>query len=100
MAKLPGFAEILIRRGIISSDQFQEADRMAKDERAKVEDVLVRLGYATGEEVMRAVAEATKYPYVNLSEVSIPESVIELVPESVARENKILPMSEEEGVLT
>jgi type IV pilus assembly protein PilB len=100
MAKLPGFAEILIRRGVISADQFHEAERMAKDERAKPEDVLVRLGYATGDEVMRAVAEATKYPYVNLSEVSIPESVIELVPESVARENKILPMAEEEGVLT
>lgn len=100
MAKLPSFAEILIRRGIIGADQFAEAERIAKDERTKVEDTLVRLGYATGDEVMRAVAEATKYPYVNLNEVSIPESVIELVPESVARENKILPMTEEDGVLT
>lgn len=100
MAKLPSFAEILIRRGIISTEQFAEADRIAKDERTKVEETLVRLGYATGDEVMRAVAEATKYPYVNLNEVSIPESVIELVPESVARENKILPMTEEDGVLT
>jgi len=100
MAKMPNWAEILIRRGIIGADQFQEADRMAIDDRSRTVDTLVKLGYATGEEVMRAVAEATKYPYVNLNEISIPESVIELVPESVARENKILPMAEEDGVLT
>ena len=50
-------------------------------------DALIRLGYATGEEVMRAMAEQHGLDYVNLSEVVIPPSVVELVPESVAREN-------------
>ena len=36
---------------------------------------------------------------MNLKEVTIPPSVVELVPESVARENFILPMSEEDGSL-
>ena len=48
---------------------------------------------------MRALAEASGLEFVDLKEVQIPDSVIELVPESVARENSILPMSEDDGAL-
>ncbi len=72
---------------------------MADEMGTKVPDALVRLGYATGEEVTRAIAEEHGYDYVNLSEVVIPPSVVELVPESVARENVIIPMAEGEGEL-
>lgn len=93
------FTEILIRQGVISPEQLAEADQMAKSPGMKVGDALVRLGYATGDEVMRAVAQASGYDFVNLNEVVIPPSVVELVPESVARENSILPMAEEDGAL-
>ena len=45
------------------------------------------------------MAEQHGLDYVNLSEVVIPPSVVELVPESVARENAILPLAEEDGEL-
>ncbi len=73
---------------------------MAKESGIKLPDALVRLGYATGEDVMRAMAEQHGLNYVNLSEVVIPPSVVELVPESVARENAVLPLSEGDGRLT
>lgn len=93
------FTDILLRRGVVSLDQLSEADRMARDTNTKVADCLVQLGYATGEEVMRAMAEQHRLQYVDLKEVTIPESIIELVPESVARENNILPMKEEDESL-
>ena len=37
--------------------------------------------------------------FVDLTEVTIPPAVIELVPESVARENVVLPLSQDNGVL-
>jgi type IV pilus assembly protein PilB len=37
--------------------------------------------------------------FVNLNDVQIPPSVVELVPESVARENVVLPLSQENGAL-
>ena len=94
------YTEILIRQGICGPDQLTEAKQMAKESGMKLPDALVRLGYATGEEVMRAMAEQHGLNYVNLSEVSIPPSVVELVPESVARENAVLPLSEGDGRLT
>ena len=93
------FTEILIRQGVISPNQLAEAQQMARGSGVKVGDALVRLGYATSEEVMRALAQEHGYDYVDLTEVVIPPSIVELVPESVARENAILPMDEEDGAL-
>ena len=94
------FAEILIRNQVISIDQFREADQVARESGKTAGDILVQLGYATGDEVMEAMATEHHIPYIDLSRNKVTESVIELVPESVARENSILPFEEQEGELT
>lgn len=94
------FTDILIRQRIISADQVVEAQNMGRATGQSLADALIRLGYASGEEVMRAMAQEYRLDYVNLKEVSIPPAIVELVPESVARENAILPMGEEDGQLT
>ena len=93
------FSDILIQRGIISAEQLAEAKRLAAEKGDRIADCLVRLGYATSEEVMLAIAQEHGLQYVDLKEISIPSNVIELVPESVARENVILPMAEDEDSL-
>jgi len=45
------------------------------------------------------MAEHHGVQYVDLAELEIPKAVIELVPESVARENVVLPLSLEGNVL-
>ena len=94
------YTEILIRQGIVSADQLAEAQQMVADQGMSLPEALVRLDYTTGEEVMRAMAEQHGLEYVNLTEVTIPPSVVELVPESVARENVAIPLAESEGTLT
>jgi type IV pilus assembly protein PilB len=91
------YTDILVRQRVISPEQLAEAEQMAEQAGIKVPDALIRLGYATGEEVTRAVAEEHNMDYVTLGDVVIPQTVIELVPESVARENVILPLSEHDG---
>jgi type IV pilus assembly protein PilB len=49
---------------------------------------------------MRAMAEHHGMRYVDLSSVRISDDIIELVPEAVARENSVIPLSEDDGVLT
>ncbi len=96
---MPGFANLLVKRGIISPDQYIEAEQVARDGGKSPSETLVQLGYATGQEVMQSVAQEHRLEYVDLAEHRIPDGVIELVPESVARENSILPIGEEEGRL-
>ena len=94
-----GFGRVLIEQGIISPEQYKEADSVARETSSTVADALVKLGHATGDEVMQAIAKVHRLRYVDLTNVEIPERIIELVPESVARENKVLPLEELDGRL-
>ncbi len=100
MAKNRGdFTEILVRKQILGPDQLEEARALAQQSGAKIQDALIKLNYAQPDEIMSAIAEFHGMEYVNLTDVTIPPSVVELVPESVARENVILPMAQEGGML-
>ena len=93
------FTDLLLKKGVISLDQLTEAEEVAKTTSADVGDVLVQMEYATPEEVSEALAKHHKIPYVDLRSAQISDEVVELVPESVARENTVLPFSEEDGAL-
>jgi len=94
-----GFTDVLVRRQTLSPDQLGEAASMAQQSGIKIQEAILKLGYATAKEVMSAIAEHHGMQFVDLTEVTIPPSVVELVPESVARENFILPMAQEGGAL-
>jgi type IV pilus assembly protein PilB len=94
MAKARGdFTDILLKKRILGPDQLAEAENLATSTGLKLQDALAKLNYATPIEIMNAVAEKHGMQFVDLSELDIPKSVIELVPESVARENVIIPLS-------
>ncbi|WP_437205406.1 GspE/PulE family protein [Planctomicrobium sp. SH664] len=80
--------------GTISADQLKEAEGMARNLGLHPEDALIKLGYI--DETLIAQAKAVQYGYtfVNLDEIEIPHRLVELVPESVARENTCIPIEE------
>jgi type IV pilus assembly protein PilB len=59
----------------------------------------VKQQYLSANEVMSAVAEHNGLQFVDMTDLTIPKSVIELVPESVARENVVLPLELEGNTL-
>ena len=88
------FTDLMLTRGLISLDQLSEAKLISNKEDKAIGPCLVKLGYASGEEVAQSLAEFYKFEFVDLSTIKIPDHVIQLVPESVARENKIIPISD------
>jgi type IV pilus assembly protein PilB len=89
----------LVGRGIVGPEQLAEAQAIAKNNGGKVHEVLIKQGYASSEQVMQAMADLNGYEFFDLRDVPIPPSVVELVPESVARENAVIPLAEEDGAL-
>ena len=77
----------------------RSAQRSAADRQFGVEESLIKLGYADADDIMKAKAEQHGLPFVELREIEIPPSVIELVPESLARENIVMPLSQESGTI-
>jgi type IV pilus assembly protein PilB len=94
------YLEILLRKRVITPAQLTEAKRQATQDGIPLSDSLVKGEYVSADQLCRAMAEQHGLAFVNLSEVKIPRSVVATVPESVARENVILPLAEEDGSLT
>ncbi|MBH55724.1 MAG: ATPase, T2SS/T4P/T4SS family [Planctomycetaceae bacterium] len=100
MASQPSdYVNVLLKRSLVSPDQVTEAEELSRNNSIPLGEALVSLNYVTGEDVCRAMAEHYALDYVNLSEIKIPESVVELVPETIARENITIPLSEEGDAL-
>lgn len=93
------FTDILIKSGKLSDAQREEAIGVARNRGVKLAEALVQLEYLTADDVMSAMAEMHRLEYVKLNNVQIPASVIEQVPESVARENVVVPLGQENGML-
>ena len=73
MAKARGdFTDILLRKQVLSTEQLQEAASLSQQTAAKLQDCLVRLGYASLEQVMAAVAEYHGLQFINLAETPTP----------------------------
>lgn len=100
MAKARGdFADVLLRKKMIGPDQLAEAENIASATGIKLQDAIIKQQYLAANEVMSAIAEFYGMQFVDLKEVSIAKAVIELVPESVARENLVIPLNLEDNTL-
>ncbi len=88
------FSEILVTKGIISQEQLTEATKVASDSGKTLHEEILRLGYAPAARVMKALAKANRMVFTDLEGMTVPDEVIDLVPESVARENTILPLEQ------
>jgi hypothetical protein len=96
---LPDVASILLRRGLLTAGQVEEAQTFQRQHGGRLEEALIGLGHATPQAVAAAVAEAYGVAFIDLNGVIIPRAVLELLPESVARENVVLPFAQADGVL-
>jgi type IV pilus assembly protein PilB len=91
MAKANDYTDILVRKKVLSADQLEEARNLAMSTGVKLQDALIKSNYASPGEVMEAMAEFHGLQFVDLANAEIPKAVIELMPESVAREHVVLP---------
>lgn len=93
------FTDLLLRRGVVSLDQLSEATNAARQDDMSVADALIKLQYAAPQDVYRSLADFHKMNFVDLAAVRIDDTIIQLVPESVARENNVIPYMEDGDAL-
>jgi hypothetical protein len=84
---------LLVERQVITLEQLEEARQLQQRCGIRLADALVRLGYAGVAQVLAIHAEALGLAFFDLSNLVVPPAVIELLPESVARENVVLPVA-------
>jgi type IV pilus assembly protein PilB len=100
MARKKRMGEILVTSGQITEEQLEEALGRAARKNIRVGEALIELGYLTEMDVFAAIGDQLGVPYVSLSYYSVDPDVINLVPEQVARQNKIIPLFRVRNSLT
>jgi type IV pilus assembly protein PilB len=86
------FGDILVGLKIITPDQLRKATQEQKQKGERLEQTLVRLGYATEELVLQVLADYFDLPFVDLDTYLIDEKVVRMIPEEMARRHTLIPL--------
>ncbi len=90
-AKGPRLGEMLLARGIITDDQLEESLREQLVTSERLGTILVGRGYVGEVELVKILAEHFGLPFVDLEDLTIDPSAVQLVKESFARYHQLLP---------
>ena len=94
--------QLLLRRGVLSQEQLDEALRHQQScsERKLIGEVLVELGYVDDRGVLETLAEAYGLPFASDTARVADPKVIEVLPREFLEEHGVLPMFLVRGILT
>lgn len=86
--------EALIHEGVLTAEQLAEVkDKVAKNG-GSIFGVLVSDKLITNEQLTKAIAKATKMPYVNLTAAIVDPKILELLPQDIAERYMAVPLGE------
>ncbi|MDD4909922.1 MAG: hypothetical protein PHR44_04495 [Candidatus Omnitrophica bacterium] len=84
--------ELLIERGVISSQQLEKALSVQKEKGGLIGEILVESGYAREEDIVQALTAQYGFPYLPLANYEIAPEVVNAIPERVARQYAVMPI--------
>jgi len=94
--------EALLQEGLVNSEELDSALKEQQNTNDRLGLILLNKGVVSTDEMAPFLAKYFSVPYVKVKEIykEIKPEVIALIPESLARRFNILPISQEENVLT
>ena len=85
--------ELLVRGGLISEEQLQEALVSQREHGGRLGTNLISLGHIKDHTLVDFLSQHFGVPSVDLGQIEIDERVIQIIPADVARKYTILPVS-------
>ncbi len=92
--------EMLIKAGLISQKQLQEALQLQKTNGGKLGYNLVRLNYVKEEDITSLLSEQYGVPAIHLEHFEIDESILKHIPSDVAQKYLVIPIERTGATLT
>jgi len=89
------FRKILVVPGFITETQFREAAKEAKEGNRLIEDILVEKDLISDRKLGELVADEFGYNFVSLEKEIIPDKILNIVPELIAREQRIIAFAQD-----
>ncbi len=92
--------EMLLKAGMITQRQLEEALDAQKSNGEKLGFNLVKLGHVQEDDITQLLSEQYGVPSINLRHFEIDESVIKLIPSEVAQKYLVVPVNRTGATLT
>lgn len=92
--------DLLLEVGLITQDQLESALKVQKNTGKRLGEVLISEGFVTQENIIEVLEFQLGIPHVELEKYNINPSSSLLIPESLARRYELIPISQQNGVLT
>ncbi|HUS90446.1 MAG TPA: ATPase, T2SS/T4P/T4SS family [Phycisphaerae bacterium] len=94
-----GISEVLLEKGLITSDHLTAAMDLRKREGVRLDRALVRLGCIKEEDLLRVMSEQLGVPLVDLSQVEIDLETLKSLPPKLVHRKGIIPLKRNNGKL-
>lgn len=92
--------KVLLDSGHITEEQLAAGIKQHKLIKKRLGETLVEMGFVTEVEIARTLSLQLGIPFIDLETAVVEPMAIELVPENLAKDFQVLPLSIERGVLT
>ncbi|MEN3045152.1 MAG: type IV-A pilus assembly ATPase PilB [Candidatus Hydrothermales bacterium] len=91
--------ELLIKYGLITKEQLEEALKKQKEFGKRLGSTLVELGYITEKQLVEVLAKQLGVPAMDLTDIKIPEEVLKLLPADICYHYEVLPLARKANIL-
>lgn len=82
--------KLLLDNGYVERDLLDQAVQHAKREKISFYESIIAKDILSDENLGKLIADELNYPFIRLSKISIPRSILAIVPESFAKQFKII----------
>lgn len=87
--------EVLVKSGFITEKDFDDAAKSAADLGKEISDVLIFRGFISEDALAKLISESLGVSYADVRRISIPEDILSLIPERLARTYRMVPFQKE-----
>lgn len=86
-------AEVLVAEGALTPAQLQEAMELQKKQGGRLNKILVDNNFVSEMDMIIGMGRCLNTPAVNLSRITIPEDVFNLIPKNLGLQHKLVPVA-------
>lgn len=87
--------QLLVKSGLLTLKQFQSALKLASQKKKPLQKILTEEGFISEEHLGQVIAEDLGVLFVDLKTVIIPDEVLKIIPELVAKTQKIIAFAQD-----
>jgi len=89
--------KILIESGLVTPAQFEDSVGEAEEEGKSIESILMEKDLISDSQLGQIEADILGFSYIDLKEQLIPEDILNIIPEGVARKQKIIAFGQDKN---